>query len=238
MELMQTAKAIWRDLPAPKRGMIVREMREALNEKIGALGALVSLEVGKILPEGVGEVQEYIDVCDYAIGLSRMLNGSVIPSERPGHFMMEVWNPLGLVGVISAFNFPAAVYGWNSAISLVCGNPVIWKPAPTASLTALAVTKLLAQVLEANQLPGAICSLVTGGSDIGALMSTDARINLLSFTGSTAVGKNVALKVQERFGRSLLELGGNNAIIGTLTFHHYLALHPSIHPSTSEYRST
>ncbi|ORX92847.1 aldehyde dehydrogenase [Basidiobolus meristosporus CBS 931.73] len=209
----EEAKIVWRELPVPKRGEIVRQMRVALNDKINDLGYLVSLEMGKILPEGVGEVQEYIDIADYAVGLSRMINGKVIPSERPGHFMMEQWNPLGTVGVISAFNFPVAVYGWNSALSLVCGNPVVWKGAPTTNLTSVAVTKILQKVLEKNNLPGAICSLVCGGADVGQAMAEDQRIDLLSFTGSTKVGREVGMAVQNRFGRVLLELGGNNAII-------------------------
>ncbi|KAJ1677994.1 Alpha-aminoadipic semialdehyde dehydrogenase, partial [Spiromyces aspiralis] len=210
---IEKSRRIWAKMPAPKRGEVVRQMREALAAKIEPLGRLVSLEMGKILPEGIGEVQEYIDIADYAVGLSRMLNGKVIPSERPGHFMMEVWNPLGIVGVISAFNFPVAVYGWNSAISLVCGNPVLWKGSPTTNLTSIAVTKVLAEVLENNSLPGSICSMICGGADIGSAMTNDKRLSLVSFTGSTRVGREVALAVQKRFGKVLLELGGNNAII-------------------------
>ncbi|KAJ3225429.1 Alpha-aminoadipic semialdehyde dehydrogenase [Clydaea vesicula] len=210
---MEKVKPIWRSIPAPQRGEIVRQMREELFNKKDALGRLVALEMGKILAEGLGEVQEYIDICDYSLGLSRMLNGSVIPSERPGHFMMEQWNPLGIVGVISAFNFPVAVYGWNSAIGLVCGNPIVWKGAPTTNLCSVAVTKILQKVLEKNNLPGEICSLVSGGVDVGQSMAKDSRVDLMSFTGSTAVGRSVGTVVQERFGRSLLELGGNNAII-------------------------
>eukprot|EP00158_Paraphelidium_tribonemae_P009586 Partr_v1_DN28905_c0_g1_i11_m25092 putative aldehyde dehydrogenase 7 family, member A1 len=210
---MQKSMREWRQMPAPRRGEIVRQMRVKLDEKKEALGYLVSLEMGKILPEGVGEVQEYIDIADYAVGLSRMLNGQVIPSERAGHVMLEQWNPVGLVGVISAFNFPVAVYGWNSALALVCGNPVVWKPAPTGALSSIAVTRILHEVLEENGLPGALCALVNGFEDIGKSMAADSRVNLLSFTGSTAVGRHVGLAVQERFGKSLLELGGNNAII-------------------------
>uniref|UniRef100_A0A8B9X1Q0 aldehyde dehydrogenase (NAD(+)) n=1 Tax=Bos mutus grunniens TaxID=30521 RepID=A0A8B9X1Q0_BOSMU len=173
----------------------------------------VSLEMGKILVEGVGEVQEYVDVCDYAVGLSRMIGGPILPSERPGHALIEQWNPVGLVGIITAFNFPVAVYGWNNAIAMICGNACLWKGAPTTSLISVAVTKIIAKVLEDNKLPGAICSLTCGGADIGTAMAKDERVDLLSFTGSTQVGKQVALMVQERFGRSLLELGGNNAII-------------------------
>ncbi|KAF7250548.1 Alpha-aminoadipic semialdehyde dehydrogenase [Varanus komodoensis] len=204
---------VWAEVPAPKRGEIVRQIGDALRQKIKVLGNLVSLEMGKIFVEGVGEVQEYVDVCDYAVGLSRMIGGPVLPSERPGHALIEQWNPLGLVGIITAFNFPVAVYGWNNAIAMICGNVCLWKGAPTTSLTSVAVTKIVARVLEDNKLPGAICSLTCGGADIGTAMARDERIDLLSFTGSTRVGKQVALMVQERFGRFLLELGGNNAII-------------------------
>uniref|UniRef100_A0A670JM74 Alpha-aminoadipic semialdehyde dehydrogenase n=1 Tax=Podarcis muralis TaxID=64176 RepID=A0A670JM74_PODMU len=204
---------VWAEVPAPKRGEIVRQIGDALRKKINVLGNLVSLEMGKISAESVGEVQEYVDVCDYAVGLSRMIGGPVLPSERPGHALIEQWNPLGLVGIITAFNFPVAVYGWNNAIAMVCGNVCLWKGAPTTSLVSVAVTKIVAQVLEDNKLPGAICSLVCGGADIGKAMAKDERVDLLSFTGSTNVGKQVAMAVQERFGRSLLELGGNNAII-------------------------
>nr|XP_033784878.1 alpha-aminoadipic semialdehyde dehydrogenase [Geotrypetes seraphini] len=204
---------IWADIPAPKRGEIVRQIGDALRNKIDLLGNLESLEMGKILVEGVGEVQEYVDICDYAVGLSRMIGGPVLPSERPGHALIEQWNPVGLVAIITAFNFPVAVYGWNNALALICGNVCLWKGAPTTSLTSVAVTKIVAQVLEKNNLPGAICSLTCGGADIGTAMAKDERVGLLSFTGSTQVGKQVALMVQERFGRKLLELGGNNAII-------------------------
>ncbi|KAF6356550.1 aldehyde dehydrogenase 7 family member A1 [Rhinolophus ferrumequinum] len=204
---------IWADIPAPKRGEVVRQIGDALRDKIQVLGNLVSLEMGKIFVEGVGEVQEYVDVCDYAVGLSRMIGGPILPSERPGHVLIEQWNPVGLVGVITAFNFPVAVYGWNSAIAMICGDVCLWKGAPSTSLISVAVTKIIAKVLEDNKLPGAICSLTCGGADIGTAMAKDEQVDLLSFTGSTQVGKQVALMVQERFGRSLLELGGNNAII-------------------------
>ncbi|EDL09882.1 aldehyde dehydrogenase family 7, member A1, isoform CRA_d [Mus musculus] len=180
---------IWADIPAPKRGEIVRKIGDAFREKIQLLGRLVSLEMGKILVEGIGEVQEYVDVCDYAAGLSRMIGGPTLPSERPGHALIEMWNPLGLVGIITAFNFPVAVFGWNNAIALITGNVCLWKGAPTTSLVSVAVTKIIAQVLEDNLLPGAICSLVCGGADIGTTMARDERVNLLSFTGSTQVGK-------------------------------------------------
>ncbi|KFM61509.1 Alpha-aminoadipic semialdehyde dehydrogenase, partial [Stegodyphus mimosarum] len=209
----QKAWDIWADLPAPQRGEIVRQIGEALRAKKAPLGKLVSLEMGKILPEGEGEVQEYIDICDYAVGLSRMIDGKVLPSERPGHALLEIWNPLGAIGIITAFNFPVAVYGWNNAIAMICGDVMVWKGASTTMLTSVAVIKIISSVLERNKLPGAICSLVCGGADIGAIMAKDERLPLISFTGSTNVGLQVAMQVQNRFGRSLLELGGNNAII-------------------------
>ncbi|RZF40504.1 hypothetical protein LSTR_LSTR000383 [Laodelphax striatellus] len=209
----QSAWSSWAELPAPKRGEIVRQIGDALRSKLVPLGKLVSLEMGKIQAEGIGEVQEYVDICDYAVGLSRMFSGSIIPSERPGHVLLEKWNPLGVIGVISAFNFPVAVYGWNSAIAMVCGDAVLWKGAPTTPLVSVATSRVVADVLEKNNLPGAICSLCTGASDIGEKIASDTRLPLVSFTGSTAVGQKVGVKVQERFGKSLLELGGNNAIV-------------------------
>ncbi|XP_049786850.1 alpha-aminoadipic semialdehyde dehydrogenase-like [Schistocerca cancellata] len=209
----ENAWQIWADLPAPKRGEIVRQMGDALREKLIPLGKLVSLEMGKILPEAIGEVQEYIDICDYAVGLSRMFAGKLFPSEREGHLLIEKWNPWGVVGVISAFNSPVAVYGWNSAIAMVCGNALLWKGAPTTPLVSVATSKILASVLEKNNLPGAICSLCTGGTDIGQAIAKDTRLPLVAFTGSTNAGQKVALQVQERFGKFILELGGNNAII-------------------------
>jgi len=213
VESCRAAYDVWCEVPAPQRGEIVRQIGHALREKKEQLGKLVSLEMGKIHPEGLGEVQEYIDICDYAVGLSRMFAGQVLPSERPGHMLLEMWNPLGVVGVISAFNFPCAVYGWNNAIALTTGNSVLWKGAPSTPLTSIAMIKILQSVFEANNLPPAVCSLVCGEADVGAKMAEDERLPLLSFTGSTAVGNKVAVKVQERFGKSLLELGGNNAII-------------------------
>nr|KYP43711.1 Aldehyde dehydrogenase family 7 member A1 [Cajanus cajan] len=203
----------WMTIPAPKRGEIVRQIGDALRAKLDPLGRLVALEMGKILPEGIGEVQEIIDMCDYAVGLSRQLNGSIIPSERPDHMMFEVWNPLGIVGVITAFNFPCAVLGWNACIALVCGNSVVWKGAPTTPLITIAVTKLVAEVLERNNLPGAIFTSFCGGAEIGQAISKDTRIPLVSFTGSSKVGMMVQKTVNERFGKCLLELSGNNAII-------------------------
>lgn len=204
---------IWADIPAPNRGEIVRQIGHALREKKILLGNLEALEVGKIAVEGAGEVQEFIDVCDYAVGLSRMLPGKVIPSERSNHALLECWNPIGTVGVITAFNFPVAVYGWNAAIALTCGNSLLWKPAPTVNLSTIAINKIMVDVLKENNIPPAVCSLICGGKDVGEALSNDPRIGLLSFTGSTAVGKEVALNVQRRFGKSILELGGNNAVI-------------------------
>ncbi|XP_065217197.1 putative aldehyde dehydrogenase family 7 member A1 homolog [Planococcus citri] len=209
----QQAWQQWVQVPAPKRGEIVRQIGNALRDKLQPLGKLVSLEMGKILSEGIGEVQEYVDICDYATGLSRMFNGQILPSERPNHVLLENWNPLGVIGVISAFNFPVAVYGWNSAIAMVCGNAVLWKGAESTSLLSVATTKIVAEVLKNNNIPGAICSLCTGDKNIGEAMTADRRIPLVSFTGSTEVGRKVGVKVQERFGKVLLELGGNNAII-------------------------
>ncbi|GAB1606209.1 alpha-aminoadipic semialdehyde dehydrogenase-like [Argonauta hians] len=203
----------WVEIPAPQRGEIVRQIGEALRHKKHLLGKLESLEMGKILPEGEGEVQEFIDIADYAVGLSRMFAGHVFPSERKGHVLLEQWNPVGTVGIITAFNFPVAVFGWNACIAMVTGNTLIWKGAPSTPLTSIATTKIVQSVLAANNLPGAISSLVCGGADIGNLMATDERVNLVSFTGSTQIGKLVSLKVHERFGKCLLELGGNNALI-------------------------
>lgn len=204
---------VWADLPAPRRGDIVRQIGDRLRLKKRQLGSLISLEMGKILAEGEGEVQEFIDICDYAAGLSRMIAGSDLPSERPKHKLFEMWNPLGPIGIITAFNFPVAVYGWNAAIAMVCGDSMIWKGAPTTSLTSIATTKLVASVLMENNLPASVSTLVSGDGDIGQAMAGDKRLPLISFTGSTAVGQKVALTVQGRFGRSILELGGNNAII-------------------------
>ncbi|XP_043719410.1 aldehyde dehydrogenase family 7 member A1 [Telopea speciosissima] len=213
MQACSEAAKIWMQVPAPKRGDIVRQIGEALRTKLQHLGRLVSLEMGKILPEGIGEVQEIIDMCDYAVGLSRQLNGSIIPSERPNHMMLEVWNPLGIVGVITAFNFPCAVLGWNACIALVCGNCVVWKGAPTTPLITIAMTQLVAEVLEKNNLPSAIFTSFCGGAEIGQAIAKDTRIPLVSFTGSSKVGQSVQQTVNERCGKCLLELSGNNAII-------------------------
>ncbi|XP_041976974.1 putative aldehyde dehydrogenase family 7 member A1 homolog [Aricia agestis] len=203
----------WAELPAPSRGEIVRQIGDALREKLQPLGQLVSLEMGKILPEAIGEVVEYIHVCDLALGLSRSLPGTIFPSERPGHVLIEKWNPLGLIGIITAFNFPVAVFGWNSAIAMVCGDTSVWKPAETTPLIAVAVTKIVESVLVKNNIPGAVAALCVGGKDIGQTIAKDKRMKLVSFTGSTKVGQEVGVEVQRRFGRHLLELGGNNAII-------------------------
>ncbi|EMP34765.1 Alpha-aminoadipic semialdehyde dehydrogenase [Chelonia mydas] len=234
---------IWADVPAPKRGEIVRQIGDALRKKIKDLGSLVSLEMGKIFAESVGEIQEYVDVCDYAVGLSRMIGGPLLPSERPGHALIEQWNPVGLVGIITAFNFPVAVYGWNNAIAMICGNACLWKGAPTTSLISVAVTKIVAKVLEDNKVPGAICSLICGGADIGTAMARDERVDLLSFTGSTKVGKQVALMVQERFvfEDADLNLVIPSALFGAVgtagqrcTTARRLFLHESIHDEVVE----
>jgi aldehyde dehydrogenase family 7 protein A1 len=212
---MDAAKPSFAALPAPVRGELVRKIGDALRAHKEDLGRLVSLEMGKILSEGLGEVQEAIDICDYAVGLSRCLTGSVIPSERPGHFMMERWNPLkGHVAIITAFNFPCAVYFWNAALSLVCGNTQLWKASESVSLVAIASIKIVQAVLEREGYPGAICSLVQGdGPTIGERIINDPRMELVSFTGSERVGRRVGEAVASRFGKRILELGGNNAAI-------------------------
>ncbi|XP_053681865.1 putative aldehyde dehydrogenase family 7 member A1 homolog [Sabethes cyaneus] len=202
----------WKTLPAPYRGEIVRQIGEELRKFKEPLGKLVSLEMGKILAEGEGEVQEFVDICDYAVGLSRMFGGQLLPSERSKHSIIEKWNPLGLVGVISAFNFPCAVFGWNAAIALTVGNCVVWKGAPSTPLVSVATIKIVANVLKRNNLPP-IVTLCQGGTDIGEKIVTDNRVKLVSFTGSTAVGRKVGVEVQRRFGKFILELGGNNALI-------------------------
>ncbi|GAA5934111.1 uncharacterized protein JCM15063_000558 [Sporobolomyces koalae] len=201
----------WRGVAPPKRGEVLRQIRTALNDHIDDLGKLVSLEMGKVLSEGRGEVQEFVDVCDLGVGLSRNVGGIVYSSEREKHFATEVANPLGVVGVVTAFNFPVAVYGWNFALGFITGNASVWKPAPTTPLTAIATTKIIQSVLEANKLDGALSSLLCGGGDVGEALVNDRRVDLLSFTGSEARGRQVGMKVAERFGQSLLELGGNNA---------------------------
>ncbi len=203
----------WRVTPAPVRGQFVRELGELLREHKSDLGALVSLEAGKIRSEGLGEVQEMIDVCDLAVGLSRQLFGLTIASERPGHRMMEQWHPLGVVGVISAFNFPVAVWSWNAALAFVCGDPVVWKPSEKTVLTALACQALAERAAERVGAPAGLSSVVVGGPDVGQALVDDPRVALLSATGSTRMGRQVAPRVASRFGRLLLELGGNNAAV-------------------------
>ncbi len=206
----------WRMVPAPKRGEVVRQLGVRLRELKKELGALVTLEMGKIRPEGEGEVQEMIDICDFACGLSRQLCGLTMHSERPGHRMYEQWHPLGVVGVISAFNFPVAVWSWNSALAAVCGDATLWKPASKTPLTAIATTHIAAQVCKANGIDPAIFSLVIGkGSTVGEQLLHDKRIPLVSATGSCQMGYRVGEVVGKRLGRTILELGGNNAIIVT-----------------------
>jgi aldehyde dehydrogenase (NAD+) len=215
----------WRTRPAPKRGEIVRQLGNRLREKKEALGALVTLEMGKIHAEGVGEVQEMIDICDFAVGLSRQLYGLTMASERPDHHMREQWHPMGVVGVISAFNFPVAVWSWNAALAAVCGNATLWKPSERTPLTAVAVTKIAAEVCEENGIDPAIFSLAVGqGSTVGERLLHDRRVPLVSATGSCRMGRRVGEVVGARLGRSILELGGNNAIIVTPSANLDLAL--------------
>ena len=210
----QAAFRAWRDVPAPRRGELVRLLGEELRAAKEPLARLVTIEAGKIVSEGQGEVQEMIDICDYAVGLSRQLYGLVIASERPDHRMIEQWHPLGPVAVISAFNFPVAVWAWNAALALVCGDPVIWKPSEKTPLTAAAVMALAARALARfGDAPDGLLQLVQGGRDVGAKLVDDPRVALVSATGSTRMGREVGPKVAARFGRSLLELGGNNAMI-------------------------
>jgi aldehyde dehydrogenase (NAD+) len=206
----------WRKIPAPRRGEIVRQLGLALREAKEDLGKLVALEMGKIQAEGEGEVQEMIDICDFAVGLSRQLYGNTMQSERPDHRMFEQWHPLGVVGVITAFNFPVAVWSWNSALAAVCGDSTVWKPSSNVPLCAIAVTKIAEKVCRANDVDPAIFSLAVGkGSTVGEKLLQDKRIPLVSFTGSTNMGTRVAEVVGKRLGRTILELGGNNAIIVT-----------------------
>jgi aldehyde dehydrogenase (NAD+) len=214
------AKAIegfktWRMVPAPIRGEVVRQLAMALREHKDALGKLVSYEMGKSLQEGLGEVQEMIDICDFAVGLSRQLHGLTMHSERPGHRMYEQYHPLGVVGIISAFNFPVAVWNWNTALAWVCGDACVWKPSEKTPLTAIACQKITEKVFAANNVPEGISGLVIGDAEIGKLMANDQRVPLVSATGSTRMGKSVSQSVAARLGKSLLELGGNNAMIIT-----------------------
>ncbi len=210
----QQAFLAWRAVPAPKRGEVVRQIGVALREKKEMLGRLVSLEMGKILTEGLGEVQEMIDICDFAVGQSRFLSGPTLQSERPMHRMMEQWHPLGPIGVISAFNFPTAVWSWNAALAWVCGDPVVWKPSSKAPLCGIACQNIVDGVFRANGLPPGISSVVIGrGATVGERMIADPRLTLISATGSTRMGKRIGEVVGARLGRVILELGGNNALI-------------------------
>ncbi len=204
---------VWRNMPAPARGEIVRQVGEALRKNKEALGKLVSYEMGKSLQEGYGEVQEMIDICDFAVGLSRQLHGLTMHSERPGHRMYEQWHPLGIVAIISAFNFPVAVWSWNSMLAWVCGNVTVWKASEKTPLCAIACQNIVNEVFEKNNVPEGVSSIITGGREVGEWMANDPRIPLVSATGSTRMGKAVGAAVGSRLGRSLLELGGNNAII-------------------------
>src|SRR3990172_5641755 len=203
----------WRNIPAPKRGQVVRDLGEALRELKEPLGELVTLEMGKIKAEGMGEVQEMIDICDFAVGLSRQLYGVSTHSERPGHRMYEQWHPLGVVGIITAFNFPTAVWSWNAAIAAACGDTMVWKPASAVPLCALAVQHICNQVCADHGLNGVFNVVIGSGSEVGERMLNDHRIPLISFTGSVSMGRHVAETVARRLGRTILDLGGNNGII-------------------------
>ncbi|PYF75628.1 L-piperidine-6-carboxylate dehydrogenase [Pedobacter nutrimenti] len=212
MKTAEQAFLTWRNIPAPKRGDVVRQLGDALRANKEDLGTLVSYEMGKSLQEGFGEVQEMIDICDFAVGLSRQLYGLTMHSERPSHRMYEQWHPMGIVSIISAFNFPVAVWSWNAALALVCGNVCVWKPSSKTPLCAVACQHILANVLQANDLPEGISALLIGNA-VGDMMNHDKRIPLVSFTGSTRIGRHVSAAVAGRFGQTILELGGNNAII-------------------------
>ena len=205
----------WRTVPAPTRGAVVRQLGRLLSEHKADLAEIVTLEAGKVTSEALGEVQEMIDICEFAVGLSRQLYGRTMPSERPGHRLMETWHPLGVIGVISAFNFPVAVWSWNTAIALVCGDAVVWKPSETTPLTALACHALLRSALAECGAPAEIHQLVIGGREVGQRLVDNAQVALVSATGSVRMGREVAPRVAARFGRSLLELGGNNGAIVT-----------------------
>lgn len=212
METASEAFKTWRLIPAPKRGEIVRQIGDELRKNKEYLGKLVSYEMGKSLQEGLGEVQEMIDICDFAVGLSRQLYGLTMHSERPEHRMYEQWHPYGVVGVISAFNFPVAVWSWNTMLAWVCGDVCIWKPSSKTPLCGVACQNIAAKVFKANNIPEGVSNLVIGNA-CGDLINTDSRIPLVSFTGSTRIGRHVSKTVAERFGNTILELGGNNAII-------------------------
>jgi aldehyde dehydrogenase (NAD+) len=215
-KIIKTAQAAfleWRNWPAPKRGEVVRQMGDALRKEKQALGQLVSYEMGKSLQEGLGEVQEMIDICDFAVGLSRQLYGLTMHSERPSHRMYEQWHPLGIVGIISAFNFPVAVWSWNAALAWVCGNVTVWKPSEKTPLCGNAIQNIIAKVFKENNVPEGVNNLIQGGREVGEWMSKDTRIPLVSATGSTRMGKLLNAAVAARLGKTILELGGNNAII-------------------------
>ncbi len=209
----QKAFLQWRLWPAPKRGEIVRQIGDSLRQNKEPLGKLVSYEMGKSLQEGYGEVQEMIDICDFAVGLSRQLYGLTMHSERPGHRMYEQYHPLGIVGIISAFNFPVAVWSWNSMLAWVCGDVCVWKPSEKTPLCALACQHIISSVFRKNNVPEGVCNLIVGGREVGEWLANDLRIPLVSATGSTRMGKAVGAAIGARLGRALLELGGNNAII-------------------------
>ena len=211
----QEAFKVWKKIPAPKRGEIIRQYGEVLRSNKDNLGKLVSYEMGKSLQEGYGEVQEMIDICDFAVGLSRQLYGLTMHSERPDHRMYEQWHPLGIVGIISAFNFPVAVWSWNAMIAMVCGNVTIWKGSEKTPLNTVACQKLFNKVLKDNNIPEGVVNIVTGDYKVGEMMTNDTRVSLISATGSSRMGKIVGSTVASRFGKCLLELGGNNAIIIT-----------------------
>ncbi len=217
VETASLAHKTWRSVPAPKRGEVVRQIGVKLREYKEELGTLVSYEMGKSLQEGLGEVQEMIDICDFATGLSRQLYGLTMHSERPQHRMYEQWHPLGVVGIISAFNFPVAVWSWNAAIAWVCGNVCVWKPSEKTPLTAIACQNIIRDVLKENNVPEGVSCIVSGGRDVGEWLAQDPRIALVSATGSIPMGRSVGEAVARRLGKSLLELGGNNAIIVTPT---------------------
>ncbi|HSP60151.1 MAG TPA: aldehyde dehydrogenase family protein [Ornithinimicrobium sp.] len=204
---------VWRSVPAPARGSLVKRWAELLTEHQADLATLVSIEAGKVTSEALGEVQEMIDVCDFAVGLSRQLYGRTMPSERPGHRLSETWHPLGVVGVVSAFNFPVAVWSWNTAVALVCGDPVVWKPSERTPLCALAADALLGRAVREAGHPAALSQVLLGGPEVGEALAADRGVALLSATGSTRMGRSVGPVVAERLGRSLLELGGNNAAV-------------------------
>jgi aldehyde dehydrogenase (NAD+) len=213
VRVAEEAFASWRMVPAPHRGEVVRQLGEELRKHKESLGRLVSLEAGKVLSEGLGEVQEMIDICDFAVGLSRQLYGLSMHSERPQHRMYEQWHPLGPIGIVTAFNFPVAVWAWNAAIAAVCGDTMIWKPSSKTPLTAVAVQNIANRVMERNGCPGVFNLVIGRGADVGERMLADKRLPLISATGSCRMGRRIAVVVGERLGRTLLELGGNNAII-------------------------